>query len=421
MSDMHDLLSKNNIHSPIMYLKTFAKWMAFSLLMGIVCGLAGTLFHHTVDYVTEMRTLYHVLLLPFAGLFIVFLYHICGMEHDRGTNTVLEAVQTRSHVPARMAPLIFVATSLSHAFGGSVGREGAALQNGASIGNMLGGISNLDDTDKRIITMCGMSALFSALFGTPVAAAIFSMEVASVGVIYYGAMIPGMIAAIISYYVADLFGVVPVHFLLEHTPNNSIITTFQTVLAAILFSLVGILFCITMQQIGKLYRRYFKNPYVRIFVGGCIIAALTLLIGSQDYNGAGMSIITKAIQGNAKPEAFFIKLLFTALTLGAGFKGGEIIPAFFVGSTFGAAVGPLLGLDPGFCAALGLLGVFCSVVNTPLATMFLGIELFGTDGLLYFGIVCAITHMLSGNFSLYSSQQILYNKSKPVYGKVFKP
>lgn len=418
MHDMHNLLSKSN--TPIMYLKTFAKWMVYSLIMGVICGIAGTLFHHTVDYVTEMRTIYHVLFLPFAGLIIVFLYHICGMDHDRGTNTVLEAVQTRSHVPARMAPLIFIATCISHAFGGSVGREGAALQIGASIGNMLGGISHLEDTDKRIITMCGMSALFSALFGTPVAAAIFSMEVASVGVIYYGAMIPSMIAAIISYHVADFFGVTPVHFLLEATPDSSLLTTFQTVVAAILFSLVGILFCIIMQQITKLYRKYLKNPYIRVFVGGCIIAALTLICGSQNYNGAGMAIITKAIHGEAQPEAFIIKLLFTALTLGAGFKGGEIIPAFFVGSTFGAVVGPFLGFDPGFCAALGLLGVFCSVVNTPLATMFLGIELFGADGLLYFGIVCAITHMLSGNFSLYSSQQILYDKSKPIYGKTAK-
>lgn len=417
MHDMRHLLSQDNIHSPIMYLKTFAKWMAFSLIMGIICGIAGTLFHYIVDYVTEMRTLYHVLFLPFAGLIIVFLYHISGMDHDKGTNTVLEAVQTRAHVPARMAPLIFVATCLSHAFGGSVGREGAALQIGASIGNMLGGVSHLNDTDKRIITMCGMSALFSALFGTPVAAAIFSLEVASVGVIYYGAMIPSMIAAIISYHVADFFGVIPVHFLLEHAPNTSLLSTFQTVLLAVLFSLVGILFCVVMHQIGKLYRKFIKNSYLRIFAGGCIIAVLTLLLGCQDYNGAGMQIITQAIHGEAKPEAFIVKLLFTALTLGAGFKGGEIIPAFYVGSTFGAIAAPLFGLDAGFGAALGLLGVFCSVVNTPLATMFLGIELFGADGLLYFGIVCAITHMLSGNFSLYSSQQILYDKSKPVYDK----
>lgn len=408
---------KNKMHSAVLYMKTFTKWLLLSTIMGVVCGIAGTAFHYSVDFATTKRTLYPYLIffLPLAGLCIVFLYRHCGMEEDKGTNAVINSACSTETIPPQMGFLIFISTFLTHLCGGSAGREGAALQIGGSIASVFNKIFHFTEEDKRILIMCGMSGLFSALFNTPITAAVFSLEAIKVGTIYYGALIPCLMSSAIAYIFSHYFNIKPITYRISDLPAITPEVLIKVILFAILCAIVSIVFCECMRFSTALYKKYFSNPYLRIVVGSLLIIALTLVIGTRDYNGAGMSVIARAIQGDAVPEAFLLKIIFTTLTLGAGFKGGEIVPVFFIGSTFGCFAGTLLGLDPGFAAALGLTAVFCACVNAPLASIFLSVELFGSTRILLFAIVCAVSYTLSGNYSLYSSQKFLYSKKSPGY------
>lgn len=403
---------KKAVAQPLLYLGTFAKWLIFSIVTGGVCGLVGVGFHKLVTLVTNVRTEtdWILYLLPAAGLVIVFLYRCAGLKTDQGTNMVLESVRAGDKPPLVMAPLIFIATAITHLFGGSSGREGAALQIGGSIGAALGKLIPLDEKDRRILIQSGMSAVFAAIFGTPLTASVFAMEVITVGKIHYAAFVPCLFSAVMGYGIAGAFGIAPERFHVGFIPELTVASILQSILLAALFAVVSILFCTALHSTDKLFEKCFPNEYLRVFVGGCLIIGLTLLVGCRDYNGAGMNIIEHAIEGSGKPEAFLLKILFTAVTLEAGFKGGEIVPSFFIGSTLGCAAAPLIGMDAGFGAALGLIGVFCGVVNCPIASLILSIELFGSEGMVFYGIVCAVSYMLSGYFSLYSSQRFLYSK-----------
>ena len=263
------------------------------------------------------------------------------------------------------------------------------------------------------MTMCGMSAVFSALFGTPLTATIFSMEVISVGIFQYSAFMPCLIASLISYGISKLLRVPEESYFLSVSPDLNFENCLRVILLAILLAILSILFCVVMHKTGALAKSKIKNAYFRAFLGGILILILTLLLGNQNYNGAGAAMIEQAIEGNANWYDFLLKLCFTAITLGFGFKGGEIVPSFFIGSTFGAFIAPFLGLPAPFCAAAGMIGVFCGAVNCPIASIILSIELFGSDNLLLFAIICSISYLLSGSFSLYSSQEIRYSKLRP--------
>lgn len=408
---------KSKSKSAVLYIKTFTKWLFLSTIMGVVCGIAGTAFHYSVDFATTKRTLYPNLIyfLPLAGLVIVFLYRHCGMKEDKGTNAVINSACSTETVPPQMGFLIFISTFLTHLCGGSAGREGAALQIGGSIAAVFNKIFHFTEEDKRILVMCGMSGLFSALFNTPITAAVFSLEAIKVGTIYYGALIPCLMSSAVAYIFSHYFNIKPVSYKIADLPAITPEILVKVIIFAILCAIVSIVFCECMRLSSTLYTKYLKNPYLRIVVGSLIIIGLTLLVGTRDYNGAGMNVIARAIQGETSPEAFLLKIIFTALTLGAGFKGGEIVPVFFIGSTFGCFAGTLLGLDPGFAAALGLTAIFCACVNAPLASIFLSVELFGSTRILLFAIVCAVSYTLSGNYSLYSSQKFLYSKKSPGY------
>ncbi len=338
------------------------------------------------------------------------------MDKDRGTNFILVSVRTNENITIKMAPLIFVSTIITHFFGGSSGREGAALQLGGSIAGKLGRILELDEKDERIMTMCGMSAAFSALFGTPIASVVFSMEVISVGIMHYSAIVPCTISALIGAGLSSYFGINPTAFLLTGAPQG---ISFSMCINVMFFGIIGailsILFCTTMKKISTLYKIYFPNPYKRVFVGGCIVIALTYIVGTRDYNGAGMNVIQWAFYGGIEPFAFLLKIVFTAVTLGAGFKGGEIVPSFFVGATFGATISNFMQLSPSFGAALGMAALFCGVTNCPLSAVILSVELFGGENIVYYMLVCAISYMLSGYYGLYSEQKIMYSKVKPEF------
>jgi len=403
---------KQNSKRILDYIFTFVKWLVIASVVGIGGGLLGSAFHLSVDYVTELRYEHGWLLflLPVGGVVICAMYHLFRAKGSIDTNRVLDSVRGGEKVPLVMVPLIFVSTVITHMLGGSAGREGAALQLGGGIGYNFGKLLRLKENDLHIIVMAGMSSVFAALFGTPLTAAVFSLEVVNVGVFHYAGMLPCIIASVIAYSVASALGIAPVRFAGVAFDAFTVPSAFRVIALAVLCALVSILFCVAIKKCEHTMEKLLPNSYVRTIVGATLIVALTLILGTTDYNGAGMNIITDAIGGNAKPEAFLLKIIFTAITISALFKGGEIVPAFFVGSTFGCVAGSLLGLEASFGAAIGFVALFCGVVNCPLASLLLALEVFGGEAMVYFAIVCAVSYMMSGYFGLYKSQKFVYSK-----------
>ena len=412
---MKDFLKKE-LYSLRAVTAILARWLLLAVPTGLVCGAVGTAFHLAVEHVTEWRGehVWLLWLLPLAGLAIVALYKLTGCE-GMGTNNVIRAVHSGESVSPLLVPAIFLGTVLTHLCGGSAGREGAALQMGGSIGYNIAKLFRFSDHDRRTATACGMAAFFSALFGTPLAATLFGIMVEDVGLAFSVAFVPGFAAALIAYGVSLACGIAPTHFGLT-APALSIDTALLAAVLGAACALVSRGFCWLLHTMEHEMPRRLPNPWVRAFLGGCVVVVFTLLYGSMRYNGAGVNIIAAAVeQGQALPWDWIVKILLTALTLSSGFKGGEVVPSFFVGATFGCVAAPLLGIPAGFGAALGLAGVFCGASNCVVASLVLAIELFGAQGLWYFAIVCGITYALSGYAGLYHSQLFLTDKLEPEY------
>ncbi len=395
----------------------FVKWLLLATGIGILAGMLGAGFYYCLMGATGFRQEHPILILglPLGGLFIVWLYRVMGREHDKGTNTVISAVRQENGISWKMAPLIFAGTVVTHLFGGSAGREGAALQMGGSIGNGIANALKMDKKNVTMMIMCGMSGMFAALFGTPMAAAIFAMEMVSVGILYYAALVPCVVASLVASQVAKALHVHAEHFAIVELPELTFRATWRVIVLAMLCAGLSIIFCTVLQKTEHLMEGKFKNPYLRVVVASLIIIVLTILVGTDDYMGAGMEVIEKAMNGEARPEAFLLKMLFTAITLSAGFKGGEIIPTLFIGSTFGCLIGQLLGLSPSLCAAVGMVALFCGVTNSPIASLLLALEMFGMEVWPYMLLAVAISYMLSGYKSLYKSQKIVYSKMSPEF------
>lgn len=391
------------------YAVTLLKWMVLGGVIGLVGGIIGSLFHIGVDTATQARLAHPwvLYLMPVGGLAIVGLYRLTKTE-GKGTNDIIASVHFGEQVPGLLVPVIFVSTVITHLCGGSAGREGAALQIGGGIGYQAGRLLRLGEKDLPLATLCGMSGVFAALFGTPLTATVFALEVISVGVLYYAGLVPCLTAALTGYLVSVLMGVPPTRFTVT-VPGLEVRTMLLVMVLALLCAVVSILFCRGLHGVEHLLKRALKNPYLRVAVGAAVLIGLTLLTNG-DYNGAGMEVIGRAIAGQADPWAWVWKLLFTAITIGCGFKGGEVVPSFFVGAAFGCVAAGWLGLPAGFGAAMGLVSVFCGAVNCPLASIILSVELFGSGDLLYFAMACSISYLISGYCGLYSSQTILYSK-----------
>lgn len=395
----------------------FMKWIIISGVIGISVGLIGTVFSYGMKMVTEFRQTHPMIILglPLGGLLIVFLYHFFGHQNDAGTNSVISAVRSEEELRVVTAPLIFISTLITHLFGGSSGREGAALQMGGSIGSGIGNLFRLNKTDMHVAVMCGMSACFSALFGTPIAATFFSMEVVSVGIMYYSALVPCVFSSLIAVEIAHFFGVESEAMTISFVPEFTAVNTGKIVLVAILCALLSIAFCLFLHTASKYTKKLFSSPYIRIFCMSIIIVIIQLLLGTQDYMGAGMEVIERTMHGEVNAEASLLKMLLTALTLGIGFKGGEIVPSFYVGATFGCLAGHVLGVSPSMCAAVGMISLFCGVTNSPITSLLLAFELFGMNGTYFILIGIAVSYMLSGYHSLYHSQKIMYSKYDAEY------
>ena len=406
------------IHQTCQYtVGTLLKWVFLSIIIGIGVGILSAVFSQLLALATSVRLAHKWIVygLPLGGLVIVLMYEMAKEGKNQGTNMVMQVLRDdKELMPGRIAPLILIASVITHFFGGSAGREGAALQFGASVGDWFGRKIHLNDSDRKIITLASMSAAFAGLLGTPMAAAIFPIEVISVGVMYYAALVPCVFSAFISQEISVLLHV---RTLTAPYPVNDVPAfyswgTVKVLILAACFALAGILFYSVMHGTSYLYERYIKNKYVRIVVGGCLVIALYLLVGTDDYLGLGDTVIRASFESPAGYEAFLLKILFTAVTLCAGFKGGEIVPTFFIGATLGSALSVLCGLPVELCAACGMVGVFCAVTNSPITSFIIAFELFGGDGMPFFCIVIAVSYLLSGYGSLYKEQKIMYSKTE---------
>ncbi len=404
---------KKALAHPFEYAKALLKWLCAATIIGLCCGTVGSLFHLCIEAATELRQEkeWLIFLLPLGGVLIAFLYGVTKKYGKINTDRVIEAVSRDEKVPLIMMPLIFLSTALTHLLGGSAGREGAALQLGGSLGYNVARLFRMNKSSIKVVVMAGMSGLFSALFGTPLTAAIFAVEVITVGAVHSGAIVPCLISSFSAVCVSKfVFGIEPVVYetVLCNLSENFMIL--RVIALAVLCALVCILFSQSIRYGEKLMKKYIPNVYLKALVGGAAVVLLTVLLWTTDYNGAGMHIIERALSGTVRPEAFLLKILFTAITLGAGFKGGEIVPCFFVGSTFGCLIGPLLGIDPEIAAAIGMVSLFCGTTNCFMASVVLAVELFGGRSPIAFAVACGICFLMSGNFGLYKSQKILYSR-----------
>lgn len=396
------------------YVSAFVKWTFYSLIIGSVGGGVGAVFSHLISYVTDVRMNndWLLYLLPLGGVVIAFIYHILKVEHQ-GTNQVFEAVRSEKQVPFSLAPAITIGAGITHLLGGSAGKEGAALQLGGSIATVVGKIFRADEKDRHILTVSGMAAVFAAVFGTPMGAAVFAVEVVSVGYVSLSALYPSFASALVAYLVAVRLGVHPERFNVDIIPEISPMYLGKVLALAVVVAVVSIVFCLAMKHSHEAFEKYIANPYIRAVVGGVMVIALTFIVGSRDYNGSSIHLIEGIFHDEEVSKwAFMFKIIFTAVTIGSGFKGGEIVPTLFIGATLGFTMADVLGMPVAFCAAIGMVALFASVTNCPIATVFLAAELFGAEGLLYYALAIFVAFVLSGYFSLYTGQKIVFSKIK---------
>ena len=349
------------------------KWIVLSGVIGSFIGLIASGFSYAIVWVTSFRQANPMIILglPLGGLLIVWMYKITGQEKNSGTNLVLTVVRSdEEEVPGWVTPLILISTAITHLFGGSSGREGAALQFGASVGNVCAKYLHLNESDKKIIILASMSAAFSALFGTPMAAVVFPMEVISVGVMYYAALVPCVFSAFAAQGIALLLKVrtVTPPYLVESVPNFYSVDSIKAIILAIACALAGALFCIVLHNGEHYLKKWFPNPYVRVVAGAAGVIILYFALRTDAYLGLGTGVIQASFKETAGPQMFLLKMLFTALTLCAGFKGGEIVPSLFIGATLGSFMSTILAAPTDICAACGMVGVFCAVTNSPITS-----------------------------------------------------
>jgi H+/Cl- antiporter ClcA/CBS-domain-containing membrane protein len=399
-----------NLSDFVAFLQHSAKWTLLGSMVGALAGTASALFLISLAWATQVRLAHGWLLfcLPLAGFGLGWLYYRFGGRASLGNNLVIDEVNNnQSSIPLRMAPFVLIGTVLTHLFGGSAGREGTAIQMGASQADGLARLVQLPSGDRRLMLMAGISGGFASVFGVPVAGFVFGMEVQSVGRIRYEGIVPCLVAAYVGDLVTRAWGAEHSHYpALVNLAINPLLLL-KVAAAGLLFGLTSLLFIELTHGIKYLMQRLIGWPPLYPVVGGCVVILLTWLVGTQDYLGLSLPLAQKSMNGVGVPvAAFILKLLFTAITLGAGFPGGEVTPLFVIGSTLGYTLGRLLGVDPAFMAAIGLVAVFAGASNTPLACALMGIEVFGGGSALYLFLGCVLSYLASGHRSIYVTQAV---------------
>lgn len=386
------------------------KWILLAAIVGILTGSISALFLASLHYVTDQREsqAWLLWLLPFGGALVSFIYMKYGQDSAKGNNLLLERIYMgNGSVPLRMVPLVLFGTLVTHLFGGSAGREGTAVQMGGGLADFVGRRWQLNQAERQIILMCGISSGFGAIFGTPVAGAVFGLEVAALRVIPYRALLPCLIASFVGHYVTLAWGIHHSSYSLGSMPAFSALLLMKIIIASILFGLTAWLFSTLMHRLKAIFTKVIPNPVFKSFAGGLLLIALVYLLGTRDYLGLGLPLMDLAFEESALPFTFLLKLLFTVITLGSGFQGGEVTPLFVIGSTLGSSLASLLSVSIPLLAGIGFVAVFGGATNTPIASFIMGLELFGFNGysMLYLMIGCVVAYLCSGRIGIYSSQQ----------------
>ncbi|HWU99291.1 MAG TPA: voltage-gated chloride channel family protein [Oxalicibacterium sp.] len=385
------------------------KWLLLSLVVAALAGTASAFFLFALDKVTAWRETHGWIIwfLPLAGFAVAWIYLKLGKEVEAGNNLIIDEIHDpKKIIPLRMAPLILGATITSHLFGASVGREGTAVQMGAALADQLTPILRMDKQARRLLIMTGISAGFASVFGTPLAGAIFGLEVLMVGRMRYDAILPCFFAAIVGEQVGNLWGVHHMHFAVAIVPDITLPTLAATVVAGIAFGLVGMLFARSVHGVGDLMKKHVAYAPWRPFIGGIVVAVAVWALDSQRYIGLGIPVINEAFQQPLPIWDAIGKLVFTVVSLGSSFKGGEVTPLFYIGATLGNALAPLLQLPFQTLAALGFVAVFAGASNTPIASTVMAIELFGPTIGPYAGIACVVSYLFSGHTGIYRAQRM---------------
>lgn len=404
-------------------LKQLGLWTLLAIPAGVLAGSASAFFLWALEYVTDLRVNHGWLLflLPAGGFVIGWIYHHLGKDAEGGNNIILEQIHTPGGgVTARMAPLVLFGTLATHLFGGSAGREGTAVQMGGSLASACGKLFKLSENNLRLILMAGVAAGFGSVFGTPLAGAIFAMEVLVIGHIQYQALIPVLAASIIGDMTCTAWGTHHTTYQIAIADGAGVRAVLDypllgwTILAAAGFGLVSQFFSEFIHWLQNGWKKAIPYAPLRPVAGGVVIITLTYLVGTRDYLGLGVhstdphavTILSAFHPGGASPWSWWWKILFTAVTLSAGFKGGEVTPLFFIGATLGNVIGGLLGVPVDLFAGLGFIAVFAGASNTPLACTVMGIELFGSHYAVYFAVACFVAYYFSGHSGIYGSQRI---------------
>ncbi len=376
-------------------IKIYLRYMMLSIVLGIICGLIGTAFSKVLELVTTLRTQngWLLYLLILGGLLSVALYKLLRVG-NAGVMNVFDSAKSNSPLPHGLPVAVFCGSALSHLCGASTGREGAALQIGGGVANILARLFKLDDTSRKILLLCGMAALFSALFGTPLAAAVFVIEIIATRLCFV-AIAPILMSSLIAYNISISLGVHAERFNIDTIPQITLPFILKILLITVTCVAAAFVWCGGLKLCKCLAKNIFKNEFLRISIGGGIIILLTILIGNRDYNGGGVDVITRVFEGTVRYEAFALKLIFTVICVSVGFKGGEIVPTLFIGATLGGALAILLNLPLGICAAVGMAVLFGSCTKCPIATIFLCCEMFGLGSALIISAVVIISTVLS--------------------------
>ena len=392
------------------------KWVFICLLIGALTGSTSAVFLWALEWATNYREAnsWIIALLPIGGLMIGLSYHYYGDSVVKGNNLLLEEFHSpKKIIPFKMAPLVFLGTILTHLFGGSAGREGTAVQVGGAIADQFTKIFKLSDLDRKIVLITGISAGFASVFGTPLAGAIFALEVMIIGRVRFEAIVPSFLAAIFANYFCDVWQISHhTHYNISTVSDLTPATILWSLLAGIIFGLVSMLFSKSTHFWGTLFKKRIKYPPLRPVIGGVILAVVVYLMGTTKYIGLGVPTIVDAFNIDLNSYDFLLKVLFTSFTLGAGFKGGEVTPLFFIGATLGNALVWFIPMPMPLLAGMGFVAVFAGATNTPIACTIMGIELFGIESGIFIALACTTAYLFSGHSGIYSAQIVGSPKHK---------
>ena len=385
------------------------KWVFICLLLGAAAGSVSAFFLTSLEWATQYREshLWIIWLLPIGGFIIGLSYHLYGNDVVKGNNLLLEEFHSpKKIIPFKMAPLVLFGTIVTHLFGGSAGREGTAVQIGGAIADQFTKILKLSKRDRQILLIAGISAGFASVFGTPLAGGIFALEVLVLGRIRLDAIIPSFMAAVFANYFCEIWNVSHTHYHISSVAEMNPINLLWALLAGIIFGLVAMLFSKSTHFWSNLFKKHIKYPPLRPVVGGVILAITIYFMGTTKYIGLGIPTIVDAFDVNLNSYDFLLKVLLTSFTLGAGFKGGEVTPLFFIGATLGNVLIWFIPLPMGLLAGMGFVAVFAGATNTPIACTIMGIELFGIEAGVFIALACSTSYLFSGHSGVYASQII---------------